>query len=197
MPSSYTTVAVVREDIPRLASLSDSAIARRIASASSAVDAYCGRSFGPGPFAEIHNANGTGRVWLRNTPVVSVTSVTVNLPGDPVLLDADGFAFDSLTGELRLGGQTGSRFWSVEYPWVLGLEAFQSVSVAYTGEPVPGAIEDVVLGLIAARSAGFAVDPALKAKSMGQVSYTYADGGGSGMSAADAAVLGRFKRYSL
>jgi len=192
----YTTVAVVREDIPRLASLSDSAIARRIASASSAVDAFCGRSFGPGPFTETHNANGTGRVWLRNTPVVSVTSVTVGLPNDLRILAANVYQFNATTGELCLSWSSGIGFdpAGVSYPWFYGAE---SVRVVYTGEAVPGAIEDVVLGLIAARSAGFATEQPLKSKSMGQVSYTYADDGRWGLSSADTTTLGRFKRYSL
>lgn len=195
---ALVTLQQVRDALPQLAGVSDAEVTRRIAAASAMIEKYCRATFGDA-VTETFDADGTGVVWLRSTPVASITSVTVGLPDDPAALSASDYALDPLTGELRLYRASWDGFWpaGAYYPWV-GPESFQSIRVVYSTADVPDDVADICLSLISRRSSGLAAAPGVKSKAMGHVTVTYTDGGsGYGLSSDDLAALAPHRRLSL
>jgi hypothetical protein len=120
----------VIQAIPRLATLAD--LQDLIYDVSAAVITHVGQSFGLATYTETHNGADRSRIWLRNLPIVSVTSVTVE--GTAIdNTNGDGWTVNPATGELRRGsGQQDQQF---EAWFPTGL---QNIVVVYTaGAGVP------------------------------------------------------------
>lgn len=58
----------------------DAFIQRLITSTSEVFRRYCGRAIGAASYDEVYDGTGTGRLQLVNTPVITVTAVSVGMP---------------------------------------------------------------------------------------------------------------------
>lgn len=198
------TLAIVRQALPRLATVSDVEVNRLIDVASDLIENYCRVSFGPSAITETHDDIGSGVVFLRSAPAGAIASITVGLPDNARVLTTDEYQFNAATGELRLSG-AGDGFYpdtpSLHF-WP-GSGGFQSITVVYAGPTtVPPAVRQKCLDLISRQAAGMvaAFDPSIKSITADAVSVTYADGaigGGASLTAADMMALNRYRRFSL
>lgn len=194
--ADLTTLAVVRSALPRLASVADAEIERLIDEATSLIESYCNRTFGQATYTEMHNPSGTDSIYLRQRPIVSITSVTVGLPDASRVLASSEYLVDARTGELRTisGGQWFPASWSTS---TFGTD-FQSVQVVYVGSETPAAVVGRCLAVINRCYAGNQADPSLKSKSLGDANYTLnAVADAAVLTSEDKLVLSRFRNYRL
>lgn len=179
--ADLTTLAAVRVSLPRLASVADAEIERLIDEATSLIEGYCNRTFGTSiTFTEMYNPDGTGRIYLRQTPVTSITSVTIDLPSSSRVMDSTEYLCDLRTGELRTA--SGAQWFPMDWAAATFGMAFQSVQVVYVVTNIPAAVVGRAMAVINRACAQLATDPSVKSKSLGDASYTL-------NGAADAAVL--------
>ena len=74
-----------------------------VANASAFIERYCGRTFEQGTYTETRNGNGAEAIYLRQGPIVSVQSVSVDGIAIPAAPDAIsyGYVFDDRRVYLR------------------------------------------------------------------------------------------------
>lgn len=186
-------------------SADDAVITILISSASRMAERLCGRtlttsgatSFESGTYTEVFNGNGCESVQLSNTPIASITSVTL-LAGDGSTLntfDATDFKFNPTTGELALtpvyrgrlarvgpdgwysDSAMGDTWSSPAFP-----DQFRNVSVVYVGgySTVPDDLKMAIWRLVDLFMATRGQDPTVKSESIGVRSITYADASKTG-----------------
>ena len=175
--ADLTDLATVRQAITRLASVSDAEVGRLITEATSIIEGYCNRTFGQATFTETYDATGSGHLWLRQKPVVSITSITVGIGTNTHVLDSSQYQVDNRTGELR--GVSMAQWFPSDggyppNPFGYGFQAIQVVYVAGYGT-IPGAVSGRCLALVNRAAAALAADPAVKSKTLGDLSYSLAD----------------------
>ncbi len=125
---------------PLTTTADDALLARLVTSASQFIQAWLGRTIAQTAYTEIRNGQGGTRLFLRNRPVVSVASLTIDGvaiqpaagPGQP------GYLFDD--SSLYLCGHAFTR-------------GQQNVAVAYTAgyAATPPDIEQACIALVALR----------------------------------------------
>jgi hypothetical protein len=139
--------------------------------ANAAVDMRCNRTFAVTTYTEAHDGENGPRVWLRNPPILSITSVTIN----GTALDntfGDAWTFSPGSGELLRGnGQDDPRF----APWFP--KGRQNVVTVYNGgfSPLPGAVRRATLVLVKHLAAATKVTGMFRSESIGDYSYTIGD----------------------
>lgn len=128
-PIDLITAADVLQAVPRLAGNPD--LADLITDVSAEVLVFCGQNFGLAGYTETHDGTMRSRLWLRNTPILNVSAVTIeDVPVDNSY--ADAWTVTPATGELLRGtGQSNDRF----APWFP--DGSRNVVVQYTA----GALE--------------------------------------------------------
>jgi hypothetical protein len=171
-----TTLAVVRQAVTRLASVSDAEITRLIGECSDAIETYCHRTFGATTFTETLDSGVSGSIFIRNPPISSITSITVGEPLNPRVLDPATYRFNPITGEIR-GTQA-----NLMFPWDMALFGlynsfgcgWQSVQIVYQGAfaAIPPKVAGLCLSLINRAAADLANDPGTRSKTFGAVSFT-------------------------
>lgn len=185
---NLTTLATVRQAVPRLASVVDAEINRLIAEASDVIEKWCNRRFGSGTYTETFDADSSGRLFLPNVPIASITSITTGLPSHPVVVAPSTYAFNASTGEVQgVGG--GSYFWTAYNAYFNlyfgdgGPPGFQSVSIVYVGgyTPIPPAIEGWCLTMIDRKATYLKDGQTYASQTWGKVSYTRGNPGMSGL----------------
>jgi len=198
--AALTTLAAVRQSVPRLSAVSDAEIGRLIDEASDVIQAHLNRDFPLSTYTETVDVDGTGRLFVRNLPITSITSVTVGLPAAPRVLDAATYHFDGTTGEIR--GVSSAGF----FPDTLGYGAwgfgngFQTARIVYIGgyATVPAAVVGRCLSLVNRISGTLALDPSVASKTMGKVSYSLRDASSAMvLDDNDMRILSLFRRYEL
>lgn len=142
------------------------ALALLISAASNAIEKRCRRVFAQATLTETYSGSGHGRVWLNRPPISSITSVSV----DGVALDntnGDAWSYVSETGELRRGT---SRY--------AGGFASDDIDVVYVGgyASIPPDIKVACITLVKHLADGARQTGLLKSESIGDYSYTMADG---------------------
>lgn len=183
----------------------DSLITTLISAASRMAERLCGRtmtttgatSFESATYTEVFNGNGHETVQLSNTPITSITSVTL-LDGDGSTLEtfaATEFKFNPTTGILSLtpvyrGRCVAEEGWSdcegVSFPALDVSPAFpnqfRNVSVVYVGgySTVPDDVKMAIWRLVDLFMATRGQDPTVKSESIGVRSITYADASKTG-----------------
>lgn len=197
--ANLTTLAIVRQSITRLALVSDDEINRLIGEASSVIESYCNRTFGTATFTETLDTDGSGQIFLKNTPITSITSITVGLPNGGTVLDASTYTFNSLTGEIRGISSDGFFPDSAGISTALsGSYGFQSVQIVYVGAygTIPAAVVGRCLALVNRMSASNATDPSIVSKTMGKVEYTKAASSDEAiLTNSDRRILSQFRIY--
>lgn len=195
-----TTLATIRQAVPRLASVSDAEVSRLITEASSVIESYCNRQFGQATFTETHNISGGARVFLRQRPIVSITSIVTGLPNGSVTLDPSRYTFDARTGEVR--GVASNQWFPNDGgyppdPFGWGFQAIQVVYVAGYGT-VPGAVSGRCLAVVNRAAAGLANMPGMTSKTLGDLSYGFVDWSMfTTLTADDRRILAPFRVYSF
>jgi hypothetical protein len=145
----------------------EAVITELIAAASGHIERVVGRAVEADDYTETFDAPATADVWLTNTPVNSVSSVTV----DGTALTSSQYSFDPETGRLTRVAGGRPRSW--------GTHKLQSVVVAYNGGwgTVPYDIQDVCARMVARAfqaGASFAAVPA-GAEGVKQISLAGSD----------------------
>lgn len=146
-------------------------LASLITTASEMIEARVGKPQTQATVTDELHDGGNARVWLRRTPVASVTSVTID---GRALDNTDGEAWtlEPRTGRLTLGPGNDDLAFGPRFPRGSG-----NVAVTYVGgpDPTPERVKRATLALLkhavdACRRAGN-----IKAESIGDYSYTLAD----------------------
>jgi len=165
----YVTQADVITAVPKLATNPD--LANLITDVCDAVSTYTGRTFGLLSLIEAYDGSNQPRLWLRQTPVLSITSVTVN--GEPIdNTNGDGWTVNPSTGELRRGnGQTDGRF----APWFP--KGTQNIVVNYTAGSLnlPPSVRRAIILWIKMVADSMKVTGQFQSEKLGDYSYTIGD----------------------
>jgi len=163
-----------------------------IRDASAIIAAAVGVDFVPTSYVERIDGRNLPRIWLAHRPVLSVSSVAVS---GEVLAPAD-YTLDPGAGELLRGdGSYEPRFAQM---WPSGR---RNIEVSYQAgyATVPDDVKRACILTIRYHAGIVAVSGAFKSESIGDYSYTIADGGSSGGSRdnlpSDAAAI--LARYGL
>jgi hypothetical protein len=195
-----TTRAVVRVAVPRLAAVADAEVDRLISEASDLIETWCNRTFAQATFTETYDADGSGRLFLRQRPVVSITSITAGLPSGATVLDPASYTFDARTGEVRGAGTAqffpGTPFSAGPFaPW-----GFQSVQVVYVASygTIPAAVAGRCLAVVNRAATWLAGDPLVTSQKFGAVAVTLdRSAAGAVLTDEDRKALSPYRIYSL
>lgn len=107
MPTQLATLAQVKQYIGNASDATDdSLLTALIESASARIERDCSRTFDLTQYSEIHDGDGSRRLTVRNSPLVSVSSLIINGRTIPqsTAFNADGWVVASPWG-LSLRGQ--------------------------------------------------------------------------------------------
>ncbi len=188
------TYATIQEVVDAYTAFADLPAARQqalIEAASQAVSDYCGRRVTQQVQVETHSGANGSRVYLRVTPVASVSEVVVN----GTSLDnagGDAWSFDPRTGALLRGsGVWGDPRFNPWFP-----SGFGNMTVTYVGgfNQLPAAIKEATIqAVIALASAPSVLSGDIKSESLGDWSYTQADAPSGALPAAAMDLLGRYR----
>jgi hypothetical protein len=198
--------ALVEEDtiiaaVPSFADVAEAERARRIAAASASIEAYVGRPLLRGTYTETHRPGPTRVVYLRATPVVSVSSVAVGHPA--TALDASAYWLrDADEGVLELAASypAGYRWPDRAYG---GSPRAGGVTVEYVGgwelEDMPADVVDAVIHAVVARGATVALSGGgiYASEQLGEYSYriSSSDTNSSVAAGLPSSVTGPLRRY--
>jgi hypothetical protein len=140
---------------------------------SSAIAQHAGREFQSTTYTEYHDGKNRPRLWLRHTPVISITSVSIN---GTALDNTDGTAWtiDLESGELLYGtGDNGDPAFNPWFP--IGKK---NIVVVYAAgyAAIPADVKRAaILWMQAISGQHQAGGGAYKSESLGDYSYTLAD----------------------
>jgi hypothetical protein len=206
MPADLITAAELAAAWPDVATLPELRQAALPAAASAVVSAACRRVLGFDVHDEVLRLDGTRIVRLGQYPVSTVTSVEIGPTGARTLLAVDSYALlrGGRTGEIDLAGGS-SGVWSDCVPaWAIGRAEVRVVYEAgYVAETDPDHPERIVCpadlkeaAILTAQALAQAVGAGnLRSVSLGEYSYTVADGGATGgVPALAQGILGRYRR---
>lgn len=97
--SDLCALADVKTYLGYTTTTSDALFSRLITACSAQIEAWCGRVFASAPYIDIQDGDGSDYLILKNRPIISIQSVT--LDGDPISASPDGisagYTFDSTT----------------------------------------------------------------------------------------------------
>jgi hypothetical protein len=182
--------ADVAAQVPGWAALPAGQRSALISAASRAVETYCRRTFSATDFDERYDSNSTGRLFLRNRPIISIASVSLGTKNDtsPNVIDPSAYDFDPSTGEVVTG--SGDSFWSpygfgAGWGWDIGTGGpagrFRDVRVVYRAgyEPadIPADVRLATILTVRSLLGGVARDPTVSSISRGGRSISYAGAG--------------------
>jgi len=126
----------------------DDVLTALIAAASGDIGNYCNRTFEQATYTETRNGNGADRMGVRQSPIVSVQSVSVDGLAVPAAPDAvsDGYVFSDTAIYIRNRGRHG--FPSA--PWCFA-RGVQNVALAYTAgyATIPADLNQACVELVA------------------------------------------------
>lgn len=166
--SDLITTDDLTASCPTLSGRAD--LARLVSSASQAVEAYCGRTFAVATYTERHDGRGLSRVWLRQRPVIEVTSVS-----------ADGYALDNTSGDAwTLDPDTGELLWGNGFDDPRFAPRFargsRNIEVVYSAgfDPIPEAVATAAILTAKWLADRTGASGAFQSERIGDYSYTLA-----------------------
>ena len=187
------TDAEVTAAWPGFAKLPADERAALISDASAAIEDYCRRSFDAGTATEVRSGNNQPRLWLRNTPVVSVASVTVN-GAEYTNADGSDWTVVAATGELVRGsGLADPRFG----PWFP--RGTSNITVVYDHgyASVPGPVRRACILAVRSLAELAKASGVYDSESLGDYSYTRGSASQAAIPDAAKALLSRYVRGDL
>lgn len=136
----------------------DQVLSALITNASSFIERYCNRAFEQASYTETRNGNGADAIYLRNAPIVSVQSVSVDGVSIPAAPDTTsyGYVFDEhkvyLRGDARVNPITPGIFAGYPPRFQRGV---QNIVIAYTAgfATIPADVNQACVELVAAKLA--------------------------------------------
>lgn len=197
LPDTLLTYAECISFIPNLGNEPQATVSAYIEAASRSVESYCNREFLSKTVTERYVINQSQRIYLKRTPVTSVSRIALYQQADPVKADSCGYvsSFNSAqtnltetkvaisleytlepgTGVLTLVNPYINRFKPLirqDNPW--GQQYFYQVD--YTGgyDAVPSQIKLAIAQLVNGMYAAAKYDNALLSERIGDYSYTRA-----------------------
>lgn len=154
---ALVSVATVEGAYPAFSDVAAGEQTRRILAASASVEAFVGRPLAQATFVETHRPESSRRLYLRATPIASITSIVYGVPGSQATLaTADYSVLDAEAGVVEL-----YRDFSGGFRWpdraYGGDPRAGSLVVIYVGgyalADVPADIQDAVIHAVLARGA--------------------------------------------
>lgn len=132
----------------------DELIVALIEAASNGVDAFCNREIGKGTVTEEYTGNGTQWLFLRRTPIVSISSISVQAYPSATMTTLSSYTFDK-TAVRRTDSGT--------FPYN-GI-----ITVTYVGgyDPIPADIKMAMRLTLQALRNSQALDPNLQGENLG------------------------------
>lgn len=151
-------LADVKDYLGITTTATDSVLTTLVNNAGAFIERYCNRVFEQASYTETRNGNGASAIFMRNVPIISVQSVSVDGTSVPAAPDAIsyGYIFDSnkvyLRGDARINPVTPGIF--AGYPPTFS-RGIQNITIAYTaGYPtVPMDIAQACIELVASKFA--------------------------------------------
>jgi hypothetical protein len=182
--------ADVAAQLAGLTAAQTAALPAVIVAASRAIETYCRRVFTATDYDERYTSDATGRLFLKNRPVISITSIIVGSKDNPTptTLAAPDFDYDPLTAEV-LTGSGGDGFWptygggwgsgSGGMTWLgAGTGRFRDVRVRYRAGfedvDIPADVKMATILVVGALLGGVARNPSVSSESQGGRSVSYA-----------------------
>lgn len=108
---------------------SDTLLNQLIAAVSAAISQYCNRNFGIAAYTENYSGSGNDTLWLRQRPIVSVTSVTMNAYTIPPRPNVNAYGWANDLNKLFLAGGI---FWEGPLNIVVAYSAGITVGASQT-----------------------------------------------------------------
>ena len=109
---------------------SDTLLNNLIAAVSAAISQYCNRNFGINAYTENYSGSGNDTLWLKQRPIVSVTSVTMNGYTIPARPSVNAYGWVNDLNKIFLAGGI---FW--EYPLNITVVYSAGITVSSTATP--------------------------------------------------------------
>lgn len=151
----------------RLSTVNPELLTELAEAVSAFVRQYTERELTSATRTEVHNGPDDAELLLRETPVTSITTVTItDSEGVATSYAGSSFVFESRTGTVRWKpNNTSGGSW---FP-----EGFQNTSVVYVGgySPIPADIEAVCADLVSESYGVMSVDPAMESEKLGDYQY--------------------------
>jgi hypothetical protein len=181
--ANLVTVEEVQAQVTGLTSAQVAALDLLIPAASRAVQTYCRRDFVATDYDERATSDATGRLFLRQRPIISIAEIAFGPDSSPAVIPAGSYLFDADTGEVR-ASSSGDFFpqdwaWSGGWPsaWPGG-GAWRDVRVRYRAgfEPadIPPDIKLATILTVRSLLGGVARDPTVSSQSQGGRSVSFA-----------------------
>jgi uncharacterized phiE125 gp8 family phage protein len=183
------------------ASTYDTLIGLLIGAAQAQAERYCDRTFDTATFTEKYNSSGTNTVVLRNTPITSITSVSLITPdGDTAAIDSSAYTVQLDSGVVKLASNlygwtviedmdASERRWGDLPGFPMGHQNIQVVYVGgYASNAMPSDLKMAMYlyvgltfenALQAYTSSGTGGLGTFKSQTLGDWSYTLAGDGGT------------------
>ena len=136
----------------------DNALTALIGNASSFIERYCNRVFEAASYTETRNGNGADAIYMRNTPVIMVSSVSIDGVAVPEAPDARSYGWVNdnhkvyLRGYARIDPSSAHSFTAAPGCFRRGI---QNVQIAYVAgfTTVPVDVSQACIELIASKFA--------------------------------------------
>lgn len=210
---ALTTVAVLLDEVAAAANATTTARAERYIEAASAFAAsVCNRSFARADVVdEQHRGMGTPFIFLRRTPIVTVTEVTI----DEAVADASTYRIEAVGGVpqalfRKIGWPSSAAFGTpVDFEPIAGTQGAdiavtysggwvtpqQAADGAFSGAPrtLPADLEDAVVQLATSRWRGKGVDVRVRSQGNEASAVTF---GGEPVPPEVLAILRRYQRIA-
>jgi hypothetical protein len=199
MAVQLTTLAAIRQAVPRLAATSDAEVNRLIDEASGIVTAETRNGFGLASYVETCDPDNAGAIFLRNRPIASITAIDSGRTY-ATSIDLATVQFKAETGEVRVGYSGG--FFPGDWGWFPGC-GWQAYRVGYTAgyATIPPEIAGLCVRLVSRAAASLSVDYTIASQTEGQVSWTFANpvaiATAGILTDTDRRILARYKVWSL
>ncbi len=173
-PTGGLVLVARAQQAPQLAAVNTTLLASLIAAFSAAFERWTNRHFALATYTEVRNGDGENTLLLNNSPVVSLTSVTITDDDDvATVIAGTEFRFDPATGEIRFKPSSTADY--SDFP-----DGFQNLSIVYSAghTDIPEDVQEAVVQGVAWLLSGDKADPAMAAERLGDYSYTKAVDGG-------------------
>lgn len=151
-------LADVKNYLGTTTAATDAVLTSLAGNASAFIERYCNRVFEQASYTEARNGNGADAIYLRNTPIVSVQSVSVDGTSIPAAPDtvSYGYIFDThkvyLRGDARVNPITPGIFAGYPPRFQRGI---QNIVIAYTAgfAAIPVDVTQACIELVASKFA--------------------------------------------
>jgi hypothetical protein len=183
--ADLVTDTELTDQVPGWAALPAGQRSALISAASRAVETFCRRTFSATDFDERVTSDSTGRIFLRNRPIISIAEIAFGPDSGPTVIPAGSYLFDADTAEVR-ASSSGDFFpqdWAWSGGWLMawpGGGAWRDVRVRYRAgfEPadIPPDIKLATILTVRSLLGGVTRDPTVSSQSQGGRSVSFAAG---------------------